>query len=415
MSARTVVRLFRLDRLGRRKGVDDRGVAVSFTGRFVDELLSGAWTILTPTFRRVFGLSLWQVGLLLQVLEWVALAVEPVAASTIDHSSRRRLIAGGSALVTAAVLLMAAAPTYLVLLAGFALYGVGSGPLAHTCDVVILESFPDDPDRAYSRATLLDTTGALLGPAAVSAALFLGLSWRWPLLAVALVAGAHAVASSRATLPPPPRIRDDGESVLRAFVTGVRAAVSHREVRRALLLLLAFDLFEAAFVLKYVWLHDDVGLSEPAVALWAVVEQAVDVVALLALDRWLQGRRGAQLLRTAALCLVVLPPAWVFVPGLPAKVLVTVPLAFTTTLVWPLAKARSLTAEPQLAGAAQAVSTLFAIAPFTLLETWLASAVGIGPALAATASVAAGLLLLLSGDGKRTTTPPAADADKPTR
>ena len=389
MIARAFVRLCRLDRLARRDGVDDRAVTASFTARFVDELLSGAWTVLVPTFRRVFGLSLVQVGLLLQVLAWVALVVEPVAASSIDHAPRRRLIAGGAALVTASVLLMASAPSFVVLLVAFALYGVGSGPLAHTADVVILESFPHDPQRAYSRSTFLDTCGALLGPAVVSATLFLGLSWRWALAGVAAVGVAHAWAASTATFPPPPRGREEGESLLRALVRGMRAAVANAEIRRALLVLLAFDVFEAGFVLKYVWLHDEVGLSEPAVALWAVVEQVVDLVALVVLDRWLASRSGRAVLLGAAVSLVVLPAAWVIAPGVAGKVVLAIPLAFASALVWPLAKSQSLTVDPALAGATQAVTTLFGVLPLVLVETWLARTVGIGPAMAATAGVAA--------------------------
>jgi hypothetical protein len=216
------------------------------------------------------------------------------------------------------------------------------------------------------------------------------------LAVLAVVVGVHAWAASRATFPPPPRTRADGESVLRAFVAGVRGAVAHREVRRSLLVLFAFDVFEAAFVLKYVWLHDEVGLSEPAVALWAVGEQLVGIVALLALDRWLCGRAPKRILLAATVVLAVLPTLLVAAPGVGGRVLVAVPLAFASALVWPLAKARSLTAAPELAGAAQAVTTLYPVIPLTLAETWLASAVGVGPAMAGTAALGAGLMALLS-------------------
>jgi MFS family permease len=351
--------------------------------------------VLTPTFRRVFGLGLFQVGLLVQVLEWVALVVEPLAASSIDHSPRRRLIAGGAVVLTVSMVAMAAAPGYWALLLAFALYGVGSGPLAHTADVVVLESFPADPERAYSRATVLDTCGALLGPAAVAAVLLVGGSWRVVLLVLSVVVAVHAWAASRATFPAPPRARADGESLLRAFVDGVRAAVAHAELRRSLLVLFAFDVFEAAFVLKYIWLHDEVGLSEPVVALWAVGEQVVGVAALLVLDRWLSDRVPRRILTGAAAVLVVLPAVWVAMPGITGRVLLAAPLAFATAIVWPLAKARSLTVAPELAGASQAVTTLYPVVPLTLGETWLAGAVGVGPAMAGTAAVGAGLMALL--------------------
>ena len=161
-------------------------------------------------------------------------------------------------------------------------------------------------------------------------------------------------------------------------------------------MLFAFDVFEAAFVLKYVWLHDDVGLSEPAVASWAVGEQLVGIGALLVLDRWLAGRAPRRILQVAAALLAVLPAAWVAAPGVGGRVVLAVPLAFATALVWPLAKTRSLTIAPELAGASQAVTTLYPIIPLTLAETWFAGAVGVGPAMAVTAALGAGLILLLT-------------------
>jgi MFS family permease len=397
--SRALVRSTRLDRLPRRDGVDDRAVAVAFTARFVDEVLSGAWDVLSPTFRRVFHLSLFQLGLLFQVLDWVALVVEPVAASTIDHSSRRRLLTFGGVFVALSVTVMGLAPGYPLLLLGFALYGVGSGPLAHTADVVVVESFPGNAERAYSRSTFLDTIGALLGPAAIAVAGFAGVSWRVVLVAMAVLAAVHARAASGATFPPPARTRN-GESVLGAFVRGTRAALAEPRLRRALVVLLAFDLFEAAFVLEYVWLHEEVGLTEPQVALWAAAFQVVDLAALALLDHWLEERDSRRILRVASATLVVLPAAWVAAPGIGGRIVVGIPLSFAWTFVWPLAKSRSLTAVPELAGATQAISTTFAILPLTLLETWLAGAIGIGPAMALTAAMAATAMVLLLSPGE---------------
>lgn len=399
MISRAFVRSTRLDRLPRRGDVDDRGVTVAFTARFVDELLSGAWDVLSPTFRRVFDLSLFQVGLLFQVLDWTALVVEPVAASTIDHSSRRRLLTFGGGFVALSVAVMGLAPAYAVLLVGFGLYGIGSGPLAHTADVVVVECFPGNAERAYSRSTFLDTLGALLGPAAIAAAGFAHVSWRVVLVGMAVVAALHARAASTAQLPVPIRTRD-GQSIFGAFRSGARAALAEPRVRRALVVLLAFDLFEAAFELEYIWLHDDVGLSEPQVALWAAAFQVVDLAALALLDRWLEDHDPRRILRFAAATLIVLPAAWVAAPGVGGKMILGIPLAFAWTFVWPLAKSSSLTAVPELAGATQAVSNTFALLPLALGETVLASAIGTGPALAVTAAVAATAMVVLLAPGE---------------
>jgi hypothetical protein len=132
------------------------------------------------------------------------------------------------------------------------------------------------------------------------------------------------------------------------------------------------------------------------VALWAVGEHVVGIAALLVLDRWLSERLPVRILQAATAVLVVLPAMWVAVPGVAGKILVGIPLAFATAVVWPLAKARSLTVAPELAGATQAVTTLYPILPLALLESWLASAVDTGPAMAVTAAVGAALMLVLT-------------------
>ena len=245
-----------------------RAVFLAFGARFVDEVLSGAWTVLAPTFRRAFGLSLLQIGLLTQVLEWVALLVEPVSASLIDIRSRRVLLGFGAAVLAVSVTVMGAAPAYPALLIGFAIYGLGSGPLAHTADVVVVESFPGAPERAFNRATFLDTTGAVLGPAVIAVAAGVGLSWRIVLVALGAGTAVYAAAIWRTTFPAPPASAP--AAFLRTAGGNVRTVLRNGAARRWLLVLLWLDLFEAAFVLEYVWLHDTVGLSEPLVAAYAV-------------------------------------------------------------------------------------------------------------------------------------------------
>jgi len=388
------VRWTRLRRIGDAAPLSDRGLFVVFTARFTDELLSGAWTVLTPTFRAALGLSLLGVGLLTQVLSWVALVIEPVTAGLIDISSRRRLIALGATALAASLLVMGAARSLGLLLVGFALYGLGSGPVAHTADVVVVETFPDVPERAYARATFMDTVGALAGPAVIAAVTAIGLSWRLGLLALAAWAALYSATAASTPLPPPPRRRTDGTTVLGEVYRGLRSALGNRRTRRALLVLFAFDAFEAAFVLKYIWLHDALGLSQTMVALWAAAEQAVDLAALLLLDRWLRTVPGRRLFHLAAGALVVLPAIWVAAPGVAGKAVLAVPLAFARTLIWPLAKSESLVAEPSMAGSVSAVTTLFPLVPFTLAQAALAQAIGTGAALASMAGLAALAMLV---------------------
>lgn len=396
-----LVGLIRLRRLDPDPAVVERAIGLAFTARFVDELTSGAWLVLAPVFRRAFGLSLVQVGLLAQVLNWVALVVEPVTASLIDVASRRRLMAFGATAIAASMLVCGTSLSYGALLAGAAIFGMGSGPLAHTADVVVVQSFPRAPERAFTRATFLDTTGAMLGPALVAGAAALGLSWRVVLIGLGVAIVPYALAVSGTPYPAPPGRPVDGVGFVRAAVSAMRQALDRPAVRQAVLVLLCFEVFEAAFVLKYVWLHEAVGLREAAVALWASAEQVVDLVALAVLDRWLRSVDGHRLLRAAAVALVTLPTLFVLAPGVWGRIAVGIPLTFAYAMVWPIAKSRSLVAAPELAGAIQAITTLFPLVPMALLEAWLAQAIGMGPAMALTAAAGAAGMLAASRGTKR--------------
>jgi len=391
------IRVTRLDRLPRRDGVSDRAVALVFVGRFVDEVLSGAWTVLAPTLRAVFRLSLIQIGILSQILGWVALVVEPVAAFQVDLRERRPIMAGGALALAASVFLMGVSPGYGILALAFALYGVGSGPLVLTADVLVVESFPSAAERAYGRSTFLDTIGALAGPGLVALAALLGLSWRVVLVALGGCVALYALGIGATRFPAPVPVPQPGVRRLARLRTHARTVLGNPRARRWLLVLLCFDLFEAAFVLKYIWLHDTVGLSQPLVAAYAAGEQVVDLVGLALLDRWLARRDATWIFRAAATALIVLPAAWVLAPGILGKCVAGIPLALAWTLLWPLAKGQQLTAIPELGGATQAITALFPILPLALLESQLATAIGVGPAMAATATAGAVLMLIAVG------------------
>ena len=395
-------RLVRLPREGRSQAVSDRALGLSFSARFVDEVLSGSWTALSPTFRSHFGLSLLQVGLLDQVLNWVALVVEPPASLLIDVRSRRVLLAFGATCVGLATLLMGVAPTYAALLSAFAIYGLGSGPLAHTADVVNVEAYPDDPERAFGRATSLDTVGALLAPALVASTGWIGLDWRVLLAALGLGALGYAWALATTRFPPPATRGGDGHHLVAELWRNVRLVVGDRRARAWLIVLLALDVFETAALFKYVFLVEHVGLSQVQAALYGAAEQVVDLAALAWLDRHLERHGSARVLPWAAAATLVLFPAWVLAPGLAARVAIGVPLAFAWTMFWPIAKARSLTSIPGRAGAVNAVTTLFVLLPLPILFGAIAESVGLPTAMAITGGVGSVAVLLTSTMAERT-------------
>jgi MFS family permease len=406
-----VITLVRARSLRRRADVSDRAAALVLVGRFTDELLHGAIAVLTPTFRSTFGLSVVAISALDQVLAWVALPVEPVAALLSDVRSRRVLLSCGAAAVALAVVAAGLAQGFPALLVAFALYGLGSGPLAHTADVVVVEAFPDDVERAYARATALDTVGALLAPASVATALAVGVSWRAVLVGLGLGALAYSVALARTPFPPPsPATRADASGDgpheqeapdgspaggVRTLATNLRAAVTDRRARPWLLCLLWLDVMEATGVVRALWLADDVGLGQAGLAAYVVGEQVVALAALLWLDRRPPAPGGAgRLLALASAGIIGLHPLWLVAPGVAGRVLVGVPLAFLTALLWPVARARALASVPGRAGAMTAATTLFGALPLTLAAGAAATAFGLVPTLLSFTLVGAGGLLL---------------------
>jgi MFS family permease len=182
-----------------------RATTLTLFARFTDELLFGVIDVLKPTFRAALGLSYTQIGVLALVLQYVAAVVEPLNGLLIDVWPRRWLLAFGALAIGIATVLVGLAPTFGVLLVAYALYGSGAGPLAHTADVVLIEGNRESARQIFARATALDTVGALLGPALVTAWLWFGLDWRWLVVAIGACALPYAGALARTGFPAPPR------------------------------------------------------------------------------------------------------------------------------------------------------------------------------------------------------------------
>ncbi|MDX1663822.1 MAG: MFS transporter [Candidatus Promineifilaceae bacterium] len=380
--------------LARRPELAPRAFVLALGGRFTDELLSGLFDVLMPTFRLLFGLSYVEVSLLTQSLSYVALVAEPINGLLIDLVRRRRLLAWGAAMLALSMLLMGLASGFAILLLGFVVYGLGSGPLAHTADVVLVEAHPTESERIVARSALFDTVGAFLAPLVVAATFWLGLSWRLPLIAAALYAVVYTLLLLRARFPPPPDSAD-GAGVAGAWGDlrrNVRAVIANRQMWQWLLFLLAFALFEAPFALKTVWLAEQVGMSQALVALYRALEMAITFLGFLWVDHMLRRVAGRRLLWLALVGLLVVVPAWLLLPGIVARFLLAWPLNFLLAAIWPISLGQLLSSVPGRAGTVTALGSLFGVLPLSLLFGWLAEATSL---TAATFLVhIAGLLLM---------------------
>lgn len=366
----------------RAAGVSDRTVLVGLGGRFFDELLSGLPAVLMPTFRAVFGLSYTQISLLSLVLGYVAAAVEPFGALLIDVWRRRWLMAWGAAVIGLATIVLGIAPTYLLLLVGFAIYGLASGPLAHTADVVLVEIYPTAPERITTRSVLLDTLGALLAPLSVSLAFWLGLEWRWLLISAGLASVGYAGLIWRTHFPPHQNGRETADEGLRQALKGnLKAVLADRRALTWLAYLFFFDLLEAPQHFVPVWLHEQVGMSQALVGLYQAIGMGVGMVSLVYLDRWLQRSQARRILQIANIGLLLLYPLWLFLPGIWSRFALELPISFLLSVYWPIGRGQSLVSVPGKAGTITALASLFGFIPFTLLFGLLAEAIGLTQAM----------------------------------
>lgn len=380
-----------------------RARRLALTGRFTDEVGSGTFDVLGPTFIRVFGIDVVGLALLNQILFWVALIVEPVTSLLIDVRSRRVLLVWGSTAVAAALLSMGTAAGYSALLLGFVLYGMGSGPLAHTADVLLVEG-SDEAERTFTKATVLDTLGALIAPALVAGAAALELSWRIPLVVAAAVAGVYAGTAALTPFAAPPVA--PGRRILAEVRGNLGAVAASAPARRWLAFALVFELIEAERVLRYVWLSDVVGLGQAGAALYAVGEHVVGLLALIVLER--RQRAGSVHLPAVCAAMGVLYAGWLLAPGAVGKVAVGVPLAAVTAWIWPVSRARTLQSVPGRAGAVSALTTLTGLVPGALIVGLLAGVLGLTAAFAMVVLPATLVLVLLAGAPSAPTAPGAA-------
>lgn len=373
---------FHLLRLPRSPSFSLRQIILAYGGRFSDELMGGLPDVLMPTIQQQLGLSLAQVALLRQVMEWVSQVIDPVHGLLLDVWDRKWLMGLGAIGTGLAILLVGLAPTFGLLLLAFALYGAAGGPLTHTGDVLVVEAYPTAPDRAYTRSVLIDTIGAALAPLLVAAVFWLGLDWRWLLMGVGGCALFYALLILRTGFPPSPHTEPTGEGPLyQTLRSNVGEVLANPEARRWLIFLFCFQLLETPFVLKTVWLAQEVGMSQALVGVYVAAEMGVGVVSLLALDRWRTRAETGHVLRVVTGAVALLFPIWLLAPGVGSRFVLMIPLTFFFAMFWPISKASALTAAPGRAGAVTAVSSLFGLLPLPLLFGILAQAIGLTPAM----------------------------------
>jgi FSR family fosmidomycin resistance protein-like MFS transporter len=373
-----------------------RATRLVLPARFVDEVLSSARRVLVPAFRARFGLTYAEVSLLSLTSGYASAVAEPTSGLISDLVQRRWLLVWGALGVGLATVLMGAAPTFGVLLLGYALYGAAAGPLAQTADVVLVESHPTAPGRVVARISAMATAGALLGPLLVSAAVWAGLDARWLLVALGLCCIPYALMLAVTAFPAPAhRGASPALGVVRALRDNVRAVLSDGDTLRWLLFLRLMYVTETVAAFESVWLVDVAGMSQALLGVYAAFEMACALCGALVLDRWLRVASARRVLVLSLVAMLVLFPTWFLVPGVWPRFVFGAPLAFAWSILWPVARAESLHAAPR-PGALNAANSLTGLLPVVLVIGVLAERVGLTAALLAVRWGGTALLLLFA-------------------
>jgi MFS transporter, FSR family, fosmidomycin resistance protein len=366
---------------------------------FLDELVFGVREAAWPLMRDDLRLTYTQVGVILSVPPLAGNLAEPFLGVLGDVWRRRALVLAGGAAYAAGTLLVGLSPSFAVLLAASVLSNPASGAFVGLSQATLMDSEPERREQNMARWALSGSLANSVGPAAIGAFVWAGVSWRWGFLA----AGALMLLSLAAVWRQPfetPASPPAAARTRTAFVAGLREALRalrRREVLRWLVLLrlgdFTYDILRGFLALYFV---DVVGAGEGgaalAVAVWTWVGLAGDFAVVPLLERV----RGLSYLRASTAAVLLLFPLMLLAEGFVMKLALLGLLGMANAGWYAILKARLYDELPGRSGTALTLGNVFGLAgallPLALgafAEAW-----GLGAMMWV---LAAGPALLLAG------------------
>ena len=313
-------------------------MAVALAVEFADELVDGVKSAAMPAVQHSLGISYAQVGLLTAVPLLVGGVLELPAGLV---TNRRAAITGGGVLFVLSLVGMAFAQNFAELVIAITLFFPASGFFVSLTQASLMDAEPDRQAQLMARWDATGWVGAVCGPLLLVAVLAAGGSWRTAFLAVAAVAALALVG----VLKYGGGGHDEEEGQERTRVRDVLAGA--RTAWRWLLLLEVADLlvdvlsgFVALYLVRVA--HTTTVLAAIAVAARLGAGLAGDALLIVALRRF----SDLAILRAGAAAAALLYPAFLLVPGLPAKIILLTLLSAVTATWYPLLEARLYGAVP---------------------------------------------------------------------
>lgn len=333
---------------------------------FLDELVDGSRQAAWPLIRRDLALSYTEIGLLLTIPDLVASIVEPPLDLLGDTRHRRLIILTGGVGFALAMLFISLSTGFLFLLLAFVLFYPASGAFVSLSQAALMDSAPARREQNMARWTFAGSLGIVAGSLAINATVAAGASWRMWFGVLSVLSLLLVVAARRFIFDAPAAVDAAGVAPPRHEHVSIRRSVSDAlgalrrvEVRRWLLLLefsdLMLDGFHGFLALYFV---DVVGVGEGragvAIAVWTGVGLAGDFLIIPLLERV----RGLTYLRFSAAAMLLLFPAFLLAPNVPAKLVLLGLVGFTNAGWYSILQAQLYSAMPERSGAVLALNNL---------------------------------------------------------
>lgn len=329
---------------------------------FFDELHYGLSGAALPVIRQDLGLTYAQVGMLLGLPKISATLIEPAIMLLGDSTWRKHLVIGGGLAVVLAVLLTASSTAFLPLLIAFFIGFPASGAFVTLSQATLMDLNPGREAQTMARWTVFGSAGNLLGPAILSGLFALGLSWRWPFLGLALLAGSLGWLIWRRPFPAHQANLEAHAPSLGQTPTwmwdNLRQALRTPGLARWVTLLELSDLMLDVLT-SYIalYLADIVGLSPAQTGLALTLLMAASFTADLVVIPLLERLPGRKLVRTTAMLVIPLFIAFLLVPSAWAKIILLIGVRLSTMGWYSVLQGEAYAAVPGRSGTVMAITS----------------------------------------------------------
>ena len=342
-------------------------VAVALAIEFVDELADGTKGAALPLIRADLGLSYAQVGLLISVPVLVGSLIElPLGLVAGQGKARHRLVLAGGAVVAGSLAAVAAAHSLAMLMVAFIAFFPASGAFVSLTQAALMDAAPTRHQQRMAAWNLAGSAGAVGGPLLLAGVLAVGGDWRTAYLVLAAAAGAALVVAficspSRGETGLRAESGEEPEEERSSVRAALRALRQNGVARWVVLLEISDLLLDVLTGYIAIYLVDVAGLSPAEAAVGVAVRLGAGLAGdalFVIVARRVSGRAA---LRVSALTAVVLYPAFLFVPSLPAKLAILALLSLTTACWYPVIQAGLYSSLPGKSGIAVFLSSAAAL------------------------------------------------------